>query len=234
MQQLAVLLARSPRTASIMSETETKKAKVAIPESHGEEWPEAWMMTEEEITDQKKENRQTPNARVTAAEMRKLGISYWKMDADAYEYPLKAVPWDPKDSMDPRLSQLRDDRGYNYADIISIHRDHLPEFDKKIKAFFEEHIHDAEEIRYILDGSGFFDVRDSNDNWVRVHIKKGDLMTLPEGIYHRFTCDETDYIKAMRLFIGQPVWTPFNRPQEEHPSRKTYVKGFVDEKKTDD
>ena len=104
----------------------------------------------------------------------------------------------------------------------------MPEYDDKVKAFFEEHIHDAEEIRYILDGSGYFDVRDLNDQWVRIHIKKGDLMTLPEGIYHRFTCDSTDYIKAMRLFIGQPVWTPFARPQEEHPSRKAYVAAFVE------
>jgi 1,2-dihydroxy-3-keto-5-methylthiopentene dioxygenase len=111
----------------------------------------------------------------------------------------------------------------------------VPGYDEKVKAFFEEHIHDAEEIRYILDGSGFFDVRDTGDHWIRIHIKKGDLMTLPEGIYHRFTCDETDYIKAMRLFIGQPVWTPFNRPQEEHPSRKAYVSTYIEaeEKKED-
>jgi 1,2-dihydroxy-3-keto-5-methylthiopentene dioxygenase len=43
--------------------------------------------------------------------MRALGVMYWKMDADAYEYPIKAVPWDPKDAMDPCLEQLRDDRG---------------------------------------------------------------------------------------------------------------------------
>ena len=111
----------------------------------------------------------------------------------------------------------------------------VPGYDDKVKAFFEEHIHDAEEIRYILDGQGYFDVRDLDDKWIRIHIKKGDLMTLPEGIYHRFTCDETDYIKAMRLFIGQPVWTPFNRPQEEHPSRKAYLSTFVEveEKKED-
>ena len=96
-----------------------------------------------------------------------------------------------------------------------------------------QHIHDAEEIRYILDGSGYFDVRNKDDKWVRVHIKKGDLMVLPEGIYHRFTCDEKRIIKAMRLFIGQPIWTPFNRPQEEHPSRVKYVTEFIEEKKDD-
>jgi 1,2-dihydroxy-3-keto-5-methylthiopentene dioxygenase len=132
-----------------------------------------------------------------------------------------------KDAVDAKLKALRDDRGYSYADIITVHPDHLPQYETKLKAFFEEHIHDAEEIRFVLGGSGYFDVRDFEDNWVRVHVKKGDLMTLPEGIYHRFTCDEENWIHAMRLFIGQPIWTPFNRPQEEHPSRKKYVEEFV-------
>ena len=161
------------------------------------------------------------------------------------------------------MTQLRDDRGYSYADIITVHPEKLPDYDNKVsfsagifclvvhcsgmqhltwshivsssqvKAFFEEHIHDAEEIRYILSGSGFFDVRSKDDKWVRIHIKAGDLMTLPEGIYHRFTVDENDCIHAMRLFKGQPVWTPFNRPQEEHESRVKYVKEFLEEKKED-
>merc|ERR1712050_669734 len=88
-------------------------------------------------------------------------------------------------------------------------------------------IHDAEEIRYIVGGSGYFDVRDFDDNWVRILVKKGDLMTLPEGIYHRFTCDCGKMCHAMRLFKGQPVWTPFNRPQEEHLSRKKYVADYM-------
>jgi len=90
-----------------------------------------------------------------------------------------------------------------------------------------QHIHDAEEIRFIIKGSGYFDVRDTNDKWIRIHVKGGDLMTLPEGIYHRFTCDEKDYIHAMRLFIGQPVWTPFNRPCDEHESREKYVEAYI-------
>jgi 1,2-dihydroxy-3-keto-5-methylthiopentene dioxygenase len=208
---------------------EAKKAKteqVSMKEAPDSEWPKAWIMSED-VEDQKAPNQQDPNIPVDAAAMRALGIHYWKMDADAYTYPTKAIPWDPKDSQDPKLQALRDERGYSYADIITITPEHLPGFEEKIKSFFEEHIHDAEEIRFILDGSGYFDVRSANDEWIRVHVKKGDLMTLPEGIYHRFTCDTDDYIHAMRLFKGHPVWTPFNRPVDDHPSRLSYVEQYL-------
>jgi cupin superfamily acireductone dioxygenase involved in methionine salvage len=39
-------------------------------------------------------------------------------------------------------------------EIIEIAKDKLPGYDDKIKMFYEEHIHEDEEIRYILDGTG--------------------------------------------------------------------------------
>ena len=151
-----------------------------VPEAPPEEWPEAWLLPES-LEDQFAPNKLEPNKPVSVDDLRKIGISYWKMDADSYTYPIISVPWDPTDAKDPKLQQLRDDRGYSYADIITVHPDHLPDFEVKLKAFFEEHIHDAEEIRYVLGGSGYFDVRDFEDQWVRIHVKKGDLITLPEG-----------------------------------------------------
>jgi 1,2-dihydroxy-3-keto-5-methylthiopentene dioxygenase len=156
------------------------------PMAADEDWPEAWLMPAQTVSDQCKPNRLEPNVPVTAGQLKEIGICFWKMeDVDKYDYPIKSVPWDPSDAADPKLQGLRDARGYSYADIITVHPDHLPEFEAKIASFFEEHIHDAEEIRYVLGGSGYFDVRDKQDRWVRVHVKKGDLLTLPEGIYHR-------------------------------------------------
>ena len=126
-----------------VEESANKKQKMAdYPMAPDSEWPEAWLIAENENDpdfDQCKPNKCEPNVPVTAEDMKKIGICYWKMDdVDKYEYPVKAVPYDPKDAQDPKLGALRDSRGYSYSDIITVHPDHLPEFEAKIMAFFEE------------------------------------------------------------------------------------------------
>ena len=57
-------------------------------------------------------------------------------------------------------------------------------------------------------------------------MQPGDLITLPAGIYHRFTPDLDDYIYVKRLFKGIPAWTPYfreDKPTDKMPARKAYI-----------
>ena len=164
--------------------------------------------------DQRLEHRLTPNAPASLEALAALGVLHFKFSGD---------------EEDPEMLKLRDSRGYSYKDVVNIHPDTLPDYERKLKSFFEEHIHTDEEIRYVLEGSGYFDVRDKEERWIRILMHKGDLIILPAGIYHRFTLDEHNYIKACRLFVGEPVWTPYNRCEatDVMDARKGYVSHFI-------
>ncbi len=171
-------------------------------------------MDEDTTVDQREPHQRSPPEPCSFETLDALGVLHWEgLDADNHETA-------------EDMNTLRVERGYSYMDVIEISPEKLPNYEERIKIFFTEHIHDDEEIRYCLAGSGYFDVRDLQDRWIRIAVEKGDMIVLPEGIYHRFTLDSNNYIKACRLFKGDPVWTPLNRPQEESPSRAKYLEQF--------
>eukprot|EP00064_Thunnus_orientalis_P004899 superscaffoldBa00000464_g4912 len=45
------------------------------------------------------------------------------------------------------------------------------------KMFFEEQLHLDDEIRNILDGRAYADVRDKEDRWIRIAMSKGEMIT---------------------------------------------------------
>ncbi|KAJ7469338.1 Acireductone dioxygenase ARD family [Mycena galericulata] len=154
-----------------------------------------------------------PSRPVAPATLTALNVHSWTIPVDGYE---------------PQIDTIAKERGYKNRDTIDVSRAGMGEiYEEKIRGFFEEHMHEDEEIRYILSGSGFFDVRETpTDAWIRIAVAPGDLLVLPAGIYHRFTLDEKDNIRALRLFQDEPKWIPYARgaSTDANPHRVGYLR----------
>lgn len=75
------------------------------------------------------------------------------------------------------VNKLASDRHYKNRDVITVSPEKMGDvYEEKVKMFFNEHLHEDEEIRYIRDGTGFFDVRSEGDEWVRIQLEKDDLI----------------------------------------------------------
>jgi 1,2-dihydroxy-3-keto-5-methylthiopentene dioxygenase len=75
------------------------------------------------------------------------------------------------------VNKLASDRSYKNRDVITVSPEKMGDiYEEKVKSFFHEHLHEDEEIRYIRDGAGFFDVRSEGDEWVRIYLEKDDLI----------------------------------------------------------
>ena len=74
------------------------------------------------------------------------------------------------------VDKIAADRGYKNRDQVTVSPDALgPVYEDKVKSFFHEHLHEDEEIRYVREGRGYFDVRGQDDEWVRIMVEKVGL-----------------------------------------------------------
>ncbi|KAH7432200.1 hypothetical protein KP509_07G013000 [Ceratopteris richardii] len=145
-----------------------------------------------------------------------LGVMHWEIDADNWQ-------------TDPTFLRVKSEQGYVFTETITVAPGALDEYEKKTHHFFQEHLHPYEESRLILEGSGYWDIRDYNDDWIRFRVCKGDMVTLPPGMYHRFTVDINDFIKAVLLFKETPTRVDILRPDgDDTQARKEYITNVLD------
>ncbi|QLQ81642.1 hypothetical protein HG537_0F04030 [Torulaspora globosa] len=126
------------------------------------------------------------------------------------------------------VDTLAQQRNYKNRDVVNISPATFPDEKTlldKLTIFFTEHLHEDEEIRYCLDGEGYFDVRDpTSNNWIRIKFEPNDLIIVPAGIYHRFTLTKKNYVKALRLFQDEPKWVAINKPEgDSNMAHKNYI-----------
>jgi len=146
------------------------------------------------------DDNENPSEDVSVEDLRlTTGVLYWKLNMDTFD-------------TDGRIEEIRKERKYGYQDVIDISPENLENYEARVKGFHTEHLHPEEEIRMVLKGTTYFDVRDRDNKWIRIQLTPGDLLVLPPAIYHRLTLvEEAPNVVIYRLFQERPTWTSINR-----------------------
>jgi 1,2-dihydroxy-3-keto-5-methylthiopentene dioxygenase len=98
--------------------------------------------------------------------------------------------------------------GYQTADVISVHENtpNLPEIRAK---FLREHIHTEDEVRFFVDGQGYFWFNLEGEEPVFcVKCVSGDLLSVPANVKHWFDLGPTAFVKTIRVFTDASGWVP--------------------------
>ena len=134
---------------------------------------------------------------IDADTLRAQGIVYERLDTDPARHQ-------------GALDQLKASRGYVTQDQVEMHPD-TPGLDELCAKFVREHHHDEDEVRFVLDGAGTFDIRSHDDGWMRVQVEQGDLIVVPARRHHRFMLTDQQTIRCVRLFKDSSGWVPHYR-----------------------
>ena len=139
-----------------------------------------------------------PNRSFAADDLRKFGVLHWRL---------------PLAGSEAEIARIKSSRGYVDQDEISLSRE-TPNLDTICAKFDKEHFHTLDEVRFVVDGEGIFDVRDASDQWVRIEVDAGDLIIIPANTYHRFYLTSSKTIRCVRLFLNNEGWAPLYREAE--------------------
>lgn len=98
--------------------------------------------------------------------------------------------------------------GYRTADVISVHPE-TPGLSEIRARFIREHTHTEDEVRFFVDGQGFFWFNLEGDEPVFcVHCRAGDLLSVPAMVKHWFDLGPDPMVKTIRIFTDASGWTP--------------------------
>ena len=137
---------------------------------------------------------QTP---ISAETLRAEGVHYAQHDVDEASYRKP-------------IDQLKQRNGYIEEDVVAL-SPATPGIDALCEKFLGEHLHDEDEVRFVLEGEGVFDIRSRDDRYMRVAVERSDLIVVPAKRYHRFMLTDSRSIRCVRLFKDQAGWVPHYR-----------------------
>lgn len=138
-----------------------------------------------------------PESAVTSDELARRGILSWTVPENESERAAF-------------IESICSRHGYVDQDFVELRPD-TPNLDAICAKFDREHYHTEDEVRFVVEGDGIFDVRDDGNEWIRIEVAPGDMIVIPARTYHRFYLTERKHIRCMRLFANHDGWAPLYR-----------------------
>ena len=119
-------------------------------------------------------------------------------DSDSQETILKAY--------EHELAPYMKKHGYVNADVINVHKG-TPNIEAIRAKFLSEHTHAEDEVRFFVDGEGYFFFHLANTAEVfKLLCVKGDFLSVPKGHTHWFDLAPKYHVKAIRVFQTEEGW----------------------------
>jgi 1,2-dihydroxy-3-keto-5-methylthiopentene dioxygenase len=138
---------------------------------------------------------------ITAEELNAQGVTYEQFETDEAKYR-------------GPLEQLMKKRGYVTMDQVRMWPE-MDNFAALCQKFVGEHLHTDDEVRFVLSGSGVFEIRSLDDRWMKVIVEPSDFILVPANRFHKFYLTDEKKIQCVRLFKDQSGWTPVYRKDVE-------------------
>ncbi len=154
--------------------------------------------------------------RAIAEHLTPLGVAlhYWSLPDGPRATELrttKTLSADEQDELlglvDHRFRSLQEEFGYEARDLIVLHED-IPDLSLALAKFADIHYHEDDEVRYILDGAGYFGFVTATGDQMLLKVGPGDYINVPARTEHWFVMGDSPRIKAVRYFIDKEGWVP--------------------------
>ena len=120
------------------------------------------------------------------------------------ELPANASPETILEAYDEEIQALKDQCGFQAADVISLNPDN-PQKQAFRHKFIDEHVHSEDEVRFFVRGQGLFYLH-LGDQVFAVMCEKNDLISVPNGTRHWFDMGPEPCFTCIRLFTNPEGW----------------------------
>jgi len=152
------------------------------------------------------EGRTLSDADAIAAYLAANGIAYERCASDASPAATASAN-ELLAAYAPKIEELKAAGGYVTADVIDVTAA-TPGLEGMLAKFNQEHWHDEDEVRLIVEGRGLFHIHPPDGPVFVIEVEAGDLIRVPEGTHHWFDLCADRRIRAIRLFQDTSGWTP--------------------------